>query len=543
MSRTNPAILFGFFVAIIVAMCVPSLALGNLYLGKHEGDTLHLLQIVLRMASGQWPHLDFMTPIGVLAFAPISLFVTLGFGAGMSIILGQALVATVLLPAVWWAAYSRMQGLTPYLFGLFVLVLATALVHGEAQRSVSISMHYNRWAWAVAFVAIVLAVVPNKGPARPNIDGFIIGAALAALALTKITYFAAFALPIGLALLLRRSFRAFLVAGLTGLVIAIAVTLMAGVGYWQAYLQDLLIVSTSQLRTQPSDSLSAVVGAPAYLAGSMVALAAVIFLRQSGEAIGGLILLLLVPGFFYVTFQNFGNDPQWLLLLGILLLCFRPESDLRNGLGWEMRSAIKVTVGVVFALSAASFFNLAYSPFRHLNTKYEDYTPLLPNSGVNRDILAAKIRVDNMDVRVPLDIAGLTVPANDPDDTRSELPQVNGETLPRCELLLGYVTFLNGIAQDLEQAGFAQGRRIMAADLFSNYWMFGSSEPLEKGAPWYYGGLPGIASADYLLVPFCPILQEAQTQILNNVDAAGYTLTELRRTDLYILFDIQEPQG
>ena len=137
MSRPNPAVLFGFFVAVIVAMCGAALLKGGLYLGKHEGDTFHLLQIVFRMADGQVPHLDFMTPIGVIAFAPIALFVKLGYGAGISIILSQLLVAIALLPAVWWVAYSRLQGLLPYLFGLFVLVLVTALVHGEAQRSVA----------------------------------------------------------------------------------------------------------------------------------------------------------------------------------------------------------------------------------------------------------------------------------------------------------------------------------------------------------------------------------------------------------------------
>ena len=88
MSRPNPTILFGFFVAVIVAMCGVSLLKGGVYISKHEGDTLHMLQIVFRMAEGQWPHIDFMTPIGALAASPIALFVKLGFGVGNGVLAG-----------------------------------------------------------------------------------------------------------------------------------------------------------------------------------------------------------------------------------------------------------------------------------------------------------------------------------------------------------------------------------------------------------------------------------------------------------------------
>ena len=70
MSSSHRAVLFGFFVALIVAICGAAYLKGGLYLGKHEGDTFHLLQIIFRMADGQWPHLDFVTPIGAFAFWP-----------------------------------------------------------------------------------------------------------------------------------------------------------------------------------------------------------------------------------------------------------------------------------------------------------------------------------------------------------------------------------------------------------------------------------------------------------------------------------------
>ena len=42
---------------------------------------------------------------------------------------------------------------------------------------------------------------------------------------------------------------------------------------------------------------------------SLAIIAAVIFLRQAGRQVEGLALLVLMPGCFYVAYQNFGNDP------------------------------------------------------------------------------------------------------------------------------------------------------------------------------------------------------------------------------------------
>ncbi len=537
MGKANPTVLFGFFVALILVICGAALAKGGFYLGKHEGDTLHMMQIVFRMAGGQWPHLDFMTPIGVLAFAPFALFVKLGFGIGMSILLGQTLVAIVFLPAVWWVAYSRMGGVLPYLFGLFVFVLIGALVHGEAQRSISISMHYNRWAWAAAFVAISAALIPARGQERPLADGSIIGLAMAALLLTKVTYFAAFAIPVLLALVLRRSFASLAYAVLAGLVVVVALTLMAGTDYWFAYLRDLATVAASDVRSNPGEPLSAVIGAPAYLGASLALFASVILLRQSREAVGGLILLLLAPGFFYVTYQNFANDPQWLLLLAVLLLAFLPERGLRNGLGWEMRAALKITAGVALAMAVPSFFNLAYSPFRHLRIDTEDYTQLLPRAELHGDIYAVKLRAARMDIRTPLRAEGMGLEAYDEAAKRDEPAVFMGETLPQCELTLGVPAWFDVIVTDLEKAGLARGKRLFAADLFSSHWLFGAFEPLVHGAPWYYGGLPGIESADYLLVPLCPVTPKIRKQILDTITERGLKFREIRRTPLYILYE------
>ncbi|MEL7117621.1 MAG: hypothetical protein AAGP08_18885, partial [Pseudomonadota bacterium] len=193
MSKANPIVVFLFILVVIAGMGGIALLKGGFYVAKHEGDTLHLLQIVFRMADGEWPHLDFMTPIGVLAFAPIAAFVNAGFGVGAAILWAQIAVALGLALPTFWAAYTRFSNGLAYLFALTVMVLCLALVHGQTDQLVSISMHYNRWAWAVSYIVVVLAVLPAMRGGTGLVDGVILGLGLAALALCKVTYFVAFA--------------------------------------------------------------------------------------------------------------------------------------------------------------------------------------------------------------------------------------------------------------------------------------------------------------------------------------------------------------
>ena len=537
MNRANPTVLFGFFVALIVAICGASLAKGGFYLQKHEGDTLHMIQIVLRMADGEWPHKDFMTPIGIMAFWPFVLFVKLGFGMGHAILYGQTLMALVFLPAVWRVAGSRLHGALPYLFGVFVFVLIGALVHGEVERSVSISMHYNRWAWAAAFVAIIAAVLPaDDDHQKPLLDGVIIGLAMAFLMLSKITYFGAFSPAILVALLMRRSYRMLAGALLSGLAVMAVITMFAGIGFWARYLANLLEVAGSEVRPNPSEEFSMVVGAPAYLGASMTVLLGVVFLRQARERVGGLVLLLLAPAFFYVTYQNFANDPQWLQLLAILLFAMLPAAEVVNGFGWNMRNLLKITGFVSLAFAAPSFFNLAYSPFRHLASDPEDYMALMPHQPQHDDIFALKSRAALVNMTKPYLADDPLLASYDKIAERKEPVEFEGQVFDECEVGPGLPAWFDIIASDLDKAGFAKDKSLFTADLLSSFWLYAPFRRLKHGAPWYYGGLPGLKEADYLLVPTCVIVPRIRRQILEEIGKQGLRFEEVRRTPFYILY-------
>lgn len=516
---------------------------GAFYIAKHEGDTLHMAEIVLRMADGEWPHLDFMTPIGVLAMAPMALFVRLGWGLGHAIFLAQAMVALLLLPATVWVVQSRIQPRTGraagWLYGAFVMVLCLALVHGEAETSVSISMHYNRWAWAIAYLILPLVMIRPAGRDRPAVDGTLIGLGLAALALSKLTYFIALAPAILIGLMARRWWRVILTAALAGLVVIAILTLWAGPDFWLAYMRDILTVSQSELRPRPGDTFGDVAASPANMGGTLAVLALVIFLRQGERMTEGLILMVLAPGLLYITYQNYGNDPQWLPMLAVLALALRPRDGLTNSLGWDLRRAVGTVALLAAAFGYPSAVNLAYSPFRHLAAATEKQKPLLAGLPQHHDVLTGESRIYGVMESRAGDEPGSPFAAYRPLAGLENLAELNGAALPYCEMQSGLSAWFETISADLQTAGYS-GERIFFADLFSQLWMFGPFERVEGAAPWYYGGLPGIENADFVLVPLCPNFLRARAGILASLKDEGYRLTEVRRTPVYILLSAEK---
>ena len=226
----------------------------------------------------------------------------------------------------------------------------------------------------------------------------------------------------------------------------------------------------------------------------------------------------------------------------MVLLALRPQAqDVVNGFGWNARDAIGVVAAMAFALTAPSFFNLAYSPFRHMNIDTAIYAPILPRGGVHDDLQSLDLRVNRVDIRTALDGVSPSIALY---EEREEAPVFLGEPFATCSVELGLPRVIDAVVRDMEDAGLTTGKSLFAADLFSSHWLFGDLEPMDGGAPWYYGGVPGLKDADYVLVPICPVAQDIQIQIFEILDGLVETgkieLTEIRRTDLYILFEKTE---
>ncbi|MEM9708047.1 MAG: hypothetical protein AAF871_04590 [Pseudomonadota bacterium] len=535
MSRPNPLLLLAVLAIAVVALGGAGILKGGLFIGRHEGDMYHLIDILFRMEAGQRPHLDFLTPIGIGAFWPIAALLKAGLSIDQAILWAQAGLAAALLPALWWTAYSRFQGVLAYGFGLYGIALLVALVHGGPQDIVSVSMHYNRWSWALAYIAVALAALPSLGRPLPWLDGTLIGLAGVGLLLIKVTYAVAFG-PVVLAMLLIRGARRTLVSALIAAFIALVwFTLAFGIGHWTAYIGDLLLVATGDIRPKPDLAFDRTLIAPTYIGTSFAALYAVILLRQGGADRGGLFLLLLLPASAYVTYQNFGNDPQWVVLFALLALTFATGLDEEAAV---QRRRLSFAVTVILALGLPSVFNMVYSPIRHALVPVEDHSPLLPTSDRHAGFQTRTFRAVKVDLQIPYDGDGTGLEALRPLAEREDPIEFKGEILDECEILSGLQGLFSTVAADLKASGVVDGQSVYVADLFSVNWLFGAGEPVLGAAPWYYGGLPGYANADLLLVPFCPIQPGVRQDILERIEADGRPLTEIRRTPLYILLSI-----
>ncbi|NCO21312.1 MAG: hypothetical protein GW905_04725 [Rhodobacterales bacterium] len=538
MSRTRPAGVLLTIFALIAVLGGLSLARGGLYIDRYEGDVLHLVEIILRIAEGQRPHLDFMTPIGVLATWPIAMFVKAGLGIGMAVHWAQMAVALVLAGPVFWAAYSRFAPGLAHLFAGFCMVLALALVHGEADPNVSMSMHYNRWAWAFSFVALALAFLPGRGRARPILDGVVIGVALALVVLIKVTYVVALAPGIIVVLVLRRAGRSLVVALVAGFVSLGVVTAIMGWAFWPAYAGDLIATATSEARAHPGRPLNNVLTAPMFLGAHMLVLLAVVMLRQGGRAQAGLALLVLFPGMVYITYQNFGNDPQWLLLVGLMLLVVRPDAGARNAWGWDLRQGVTLAAAAMLALTSPSFLNMAYSPLRHFSDDLSSFVPIFPNSARHGDFFTTRERAYQVNEQIAGERPGAGLEQYSDRAERGAPAVLNGETLSACSIQNGLIAFFQAMADDLQAQGFATGKAIMVADLLSNLPLFSDGIAwVRGGAPWRYDGVPGVENADFVLVPLCAVNERARRDILDGIGARGIALHEVYRSPLFILLE------
>ena len=524
-----------YLVTLTTLMAAILLFSGKLLLTAHVGDVLHSLEAGYRMADGEVPHLDFMTPIGIIGFAPLALFLSLGFAPGASMVLSNTLVTFLLLPAVVWIGVTRLEGWARWIFGFVIVLYGMAFVYGGISPVVSFSMYYNRWAWAVLFVVLFALLWPQKtGHPRPDVDAVIVGLGLSVLALMKMTFFLAFGIAGFLILVLSRRYRFLAISALTGLLVAAVVTLMFGVGFWFAYADDLLQVALHSPRPYPDrDFYSTLVAADRGL-GTLAYLLAIILLRSAGARRQGLILLILAPAFAYVVFQNWGNEQKWLVFLGLYLLANLPAIEGGRIFGIPARKVALALLVVIATLILPPMLTMVSSVFKasYFNTATARQFPFAEGE---RDLWVTK--KGNLLRTVKLaSVENSLWPGESPEDY--PLDSFLGEDLPACRLTGGYISDVYQGLKLIDTVPGARAARLALADDVNDFWMFSDVKRLRGGAPWYYSGSYGYDDADYYLVPLCPKAPLKRKESIQAMESTGWQFAEVGRSDTYILYRI-----
>ncbi len=538
MGRAEPFLLAGLLALFALAYgALPWLA-GGLYLDAHEGDTYHLLDVLARMADGEVPHLDFVTPLGALAFWPLHGFIEAGHGAGTAFVLAQLSVAFVLWPFVVYAASTRLpRGLGLY-FGCVTLGLVLVLSYGTATSGVGISMHYNRWAWSIAFVMLLLALVPPRATSRPVLEGSMIGLLAAALLLLKITYFVTLVPVAAIALARMHGTRGIVSAIVCGLVVVVTVAVIHGPAFWLAYLDDLMLVAGTEYRPDLGTSFGSIVASPTHIGATIIGIAAAMMLRQVVSDAAGIAVLLMIPGFLYIAYQNFGNDPQWLLFLPVLLLALRAPSGTGAFFGADLRHAMTVAAVAGFAIFFPSFFNMATTPLAHLSFDKSRFLPMLPESEGHQDIFVRRDRAFMTTAQIYRDQEPGAWARYSAELGRASLPELEGVAFPHCQWQAGSRALLETLGVDLVEAGVSEGSTLFTADLLAAYRFFAPVRPAEGSAPWYYGGLTGLENTDYVMVPKCAFTAGVRDLMIRELAGSDLSLTLVRDNDLMALYRI-----
>ena len=522
MSKLNGRNFLVYILSLAVLLGGVGVMKGGLFVDQHEGDMLHLIDIVLRMSAGQVPHIDFMTPLGSLAFLPFSILVERGMGVGSALVWGQIAFAALVLPMLWWVCVSRLNTAQAYILATATVVTSLALIYGNTDPYVSMSMHYNRWAWALAFVVVPIAVF------RPTLqfsiaDGLILGLAMSFFAFGKITYAVALAPGLILALAITRQWRAMTIGIAVFLAIAAAMTLSSGIELWTSYIADLRLVSSTDIRPRAGESWMSLLFSPKFILAHAVLVGTIVLLRQHEKEELGAMLAIFAPGFVFIAYQNYGNDPKWLVLIAVIALAGSIDPK---------RLAVAI---VALVLIGPSIVNMAFSPVRHALAQEARFTPaLVPDQ--HADFQTLTVRDRRIQVGQPVifessEFAALNDLAEWPD-----FAAIGDTDFPPCLLQLGLMTSMRAIAADLAEQGVAVDK-VFTADTFGSFWMFTEGAPLAQSAPWYYGQLSGFEQADFVLVPICAITPRARKSAIAEIAGRGVELRQLRTTDLYVLYE------
>lgn len=509
-----------YLVGLLAVLSLARTSDGAVILLSFGGDAVHLVQIVSRMQMDQVPSVDFLTPVGALAFLPFHWLLNSGFSLGGAVAYASVFWAVITLPITWWLGQSRLGIWSALAFGTVTLVMWTAYVHGGDGPTVALSMYYNNWGWAIVSLVALAAFTAPRGDRW--LVAVVIGAGIGALALIKAPFAAYVAPAVVVSLAIERRWAELLGAFAAGLVLLIVVSVpLGGVAYWQAYIQDLLTVAKSEVRASPGADLVGMVLEPRHFVLFLGLLAALLFLRQAGRNSQALVFLLLGAGFFAITHQNWQNDPHWVLIFGLLLLVEASRVELLNRYGWDLRRALQFLAAGFLVFAAQGFVLQAQSLMAHSGLAIDGSVALLDDDPTLRVRLAENPAVN------------VFHPAKDAADKTVFL----GKPLPFCEKDNGLIWDLQASGAALDALVDTRAKTAFHADWVNALWLWSDLDPLPGGAPWYYGGLPGLEAADYLVVPLCPMGRKIRNLALRAVEESGLSFKEIARDDRMIVYE------
>jgi hypothetical protein len=223
------------------------LATPGAYFGSMPHDSLSMVDIGYRMASGQIPGRDFHSAFGIMFQVQMGLAYQLGHTVSATLEWATTLFFIASAACVAYVARTRLSNL-----GALGVILAVIMIGGapfaradQNLAGATFAMLYNREGWALLLLLFLFWLTPRR-PVAPWAEGLMMGLLTGASLYLKVSYGGVALLFCALLALLRPTARAPLViaAGCVAL-LACGLELMWGPGFNLGYLADIIAVARS----------------------------------------------------------------------------------------------------------------------------------------------------------------------------------------------------------------------------------------------------------------------------------------------------------
>ncbi len=407
---------------LLVLLAGVQLAHGGVFYAQWAQDIFIPLEGVVHLQHGQWPHRDFGTPVGALYYAIHYLPTLVAPLSARTIVHANLLVALTASLATLRVGRSRLPLWATTLAAVYVGLLALSPRQlGKAVTDITYNAAYNRYGWSLICVLALVAMLPRPTPTLTPTraqarDGAATAILLALLFTLKITYFAAGAALVAIAMVTvrRRASAPFGLAALAVFAAAIALFEVT-TGLLAPYFADLrnaALVLQGSART----SHVAAITLASLPGGVLVVLLA--RQREGGLRGGGLPVLAAALATVFaglaIGMQNHHALENPLVPIALLIAWFgaRPPQDTartpRNTLACvaiaagfmvplTMDTAASVYAGTAPAARGGQVDWLATTPLRDLRLMDVALPPQgAPTTGLHSDVAFAAVLFDGV---------------------------------------------------------------------------------------------------------------------------------------------------
>lgn len=457
----------GLFVTGSAALAATVLAIGAPAITLQPADTMHMLVQGDYLARGYRPYVDFHSPHGFFPF----LFVALGIalrGMSLEALVDGRLVAAMILGACFYRiAATRLHALWALFFALSTEALLVSLtpIGYRVWREYSFAMWYNALGFAIQAIVFLYTLLASASASvfGRAVDAAIVGALLASLFHTKLSFFLPLAVVFVAGTLIapredrRRSAAvgALLAAGTTQL----ALTALTGVSTW-GYLSFL---ASLRPRVDPLLLLLRYTQYTRTLSLLLVALALVVTMAWRLGRVRELrrewgLVALMAAGMFVATSTS-TQDPEAIPFLGLLPLAAAAALFRRVASAAPRRGPAAMLALLVLALDLHAPKNALLS---------------LPLSRIGLPALSAEVAAaTELDPR-----------------SMSLLSRRVDPALP-ARLPAGFVAPVADALRLLAEAGADAGDVLLVATAADNVTVFTDLRYPRGGSPWWFLNLTG----------------------------------------------------